>query len=183
MVKITLNEKVKKIISISINLLRVFKFKFLYKGKIEIPYRTKIRKGLKIELAPNGKLTIGKGVTFNYDCSISCLERVEIKNNTIFGENVKLYDHNHRFNDPTKPISKQGYSTGEIKIGSNCWIGSNVVILKNVTIGNNVVIGANSTIKESVPDNTIVRTRDDLVYDTIIMKSPVKLDETPLAAN
>lgn len=164
-------------------MLRVHRFKQFYKSKIEIPYKTKIRKGLKIEIAPGGKLKIGKGVTFNYDCSISCLESVYIGDNCIFGENVKLYDHNHRFNDPTKPISKQGYSKGKIKIGNNCWVGSNVVILKNVTIGNNVVIGANSTIKESIPDNTIVKNSNELIYEEIKMKSVVDTETLQTVVN
>ena len=45
------------------------------------------------------------------------------------GENVKMYDHNHVFEDIDLPIKKQGMKIGEINIGENCWLGANVTIL------------------------------------------------------
>ena len=73
------------------------------------------------------------------------------------GENVKVYDHNHRFNIENTLISEQGFSVGEVSIGENCWIGSNVIILKDAKIGNNCVIAAGSVINDVIPDNSIVR--------------------------
>jgi len=79
-----------------------------------------------------------------------------VGNNTIFGEGVRLYDHNHEFYDKGKLIINQGMKYGSIVIGDNCWIGSNTVILPNVTIGNNVVIGANNLIYKSIPSDTVI---------------------------
>lgn len=61
------------------------------------------------------------------------------------------------FKSKDERIINQGFKTGKVKIGNNCWIGSNVVILKGVTIGDNVVIGAGCVITESVENNKIVR--------------------------
>lgn len=36
---------------------------------------------------------------------------------TIFGETMRIYDHNHRFADPTTPIKDQGYSEA-VSIGN-----------------------------------------------------------------
>ena len=52
----------------------------------------------------------------------------------IFGENVKVYDHNHCYKDRTRLIKEQGYTSAPIHIGEHCWIGSNTIILKGVTI-------------------------------------------------
>lgn len=104
----------------------------------------------------NGKLLLGENVFFNNYCSINCLHEITIGNNSIFGEGVRLYDHNHEFYDKDKLIINQGMKYGSIVIGDNCWIGSNTVILPNVTIGNNVVIGANNLIYKSIPANTVV---------------------------
>lgn len=102
------------------------------------------------------KVVIGDGCFFNDNCSITCFEKVEIGNNSIFGEGVKIFDHNHRFNLKNKTISSQGYTHAPVKVGDNCWIGSNVVILKGVEIGDHCVIGAGVVLRESVPSGSIV---------------------------
>ncbi|MGZ0444451.1 DapH/DapD/GlmU-related protein [Citrobacter freundii] len=77
------------------------------------------------------------------------MERIEVKENTIFGEGVKVYDHDHVINNYFR-VSKNEFITSPIIIGSNCWIGSNVVILKGVNIVDNVIIGANSLVNKSI---------------------------------
>ncbi len=42
------------------------------------------------------QLIIGDNVFMNNYCSINCLDEIEIGENTLFGEGVKLYDHNHQ---------------------------------------------------------------------------------------
>jgi acetyltransferase-like isoleucine patch superfamily enzyme len=115
------------------------------------------RKYCNILIYKNATLEIGENVFFNRYCSINCLSNIVIGQNTIFGEGVKLYDHNHKFGEEGKPIWEQGYKKGNITIGSNCWIGSNVTILNNVEIGNNVVIGAGCLIYKNIPSNCVVK--------------------------
>ena len=79
---------------------------------------------------------------FNNYCSVCAQNEICIGDGTIFGENVKIYDHNHVYKDPSVLIKHQGYTSAPIHIGKHCWIGSNVTILKGVTIGDNCVIGA-----------------------------------------
>jgi acetyltransferase-like isoleucine patch superfamily enzyme len=126
-------------------------------ARLRIGKTTRFRKFCSITLDAEGKLTIGENTFFNNYCSINCLGTIEIGNNTLFGEGVKIYDPNHVFNKQDKLIENQGFSIGSISIGSNCWIGSNSIILNNVQIGDNVVIGAGCIITKSVAANTIVR--------------------------
>ncbi len=114
-----------------------------------------------------GMLKIGRGVFFNNGCSITCLNHIEIGDNCLFGEDVKIYDHNHKFRDKDLKISTQGYSEASIIIGDNCWIGSNVTILKNARIGNHVVVGAGCVIDQQIPDNTIVKQNRELILTKI----------------
>ncbi|MFV0226156.1 acyltransferase [Empedobacter falsenii] len=113
-----------------------------------------IRNNFNLVLGKNANLTIGDNVFLNNGCSINCLESVIIGENTLFGENVKLYDHNHRYD--TSQVYHKEFTTDSIKIGKNCWLGSNVVILKGVTIGDNVIIGAGCVIHKDVPANSII---------------------------
>lgn len=121
-----------------------------------------------IILSENGKITIGKKVFFNNNCSLNSLGTICIGDGSIFGENVKIYDHNHIY-DNGKKIYNSGFKIGFVKIGNNCWIGSNVTILRNVEIGDNVIIGANCLIYKSIKSNTIIMQKSDyIVRDNII---------------
>jgi teichuronic acid biosynthesis glycosyltransferase TuaG len=115
----------------------------------------------------DAKLTIGCNVSFNNYCSINCMNSIDIGNNSWFGEGVRMYDHNHKFNDSLVPFTAQGFTSKPIKIGNNCWIGSNTVLLQGVEIGDNSVIGANNLIHKSVPPNTIVKARAMESMETI----------------
>ena len=108
---------------------------------------------------------IGDNCFFNRGCSLNILEGLEIGDNCIFGENVKIYDQNHRFSRGDLPIREQGYKTAKIQIGSDCWIGSNTVILKGVTIGSGCVIGAGCIIDRDIPENSIVRANSETTVE------------------
>lgn len=139
-------------------------------AKLFIGASTMFRKNCSLILDESGSLTIGEGNFFNNGCSISCLGIIEIGDNTLFGEGVKLYDHNHVFNKAGFIIRNQGYTIGQIRIGNNCWIGSNCIILNNVTIGDNVVIGAGCLITASIPSNTVVRLKEQTYSSPLLLR-------------
>ncbi|MBR4325856.1 MAG: acyltransferase [Bacteroidales bacterium] len=130
-----------------------------------LPLSCKFRFGLNIVI--DNKIAIvkiGENCFFNNFCSINSLCKIEIGNNVIMGENVKIYDHNHKYKEHNVVINNQGFTCKPIKIGNNCWIGSNVTILKGVTIGDNCVIGAGCVIYKEVPSNTLVINKQDIIY-------------------
>lgn len=131
-------------------------------NKFKYGKKFNVRNGLMIMIDKNGKLDIGDNVFFNRHCTIGVVEKIEIDDGTIFGEMVKIYDHNHRFRNSKILIKNQGYTSSAIKIGKQCWIGSGVIILKGANIGNNCVIGAGCIIDYAVPDNTIVTQTKDV---------------------
>ena len=51
-----------------------------------------------------GKITIAGRVFFNSNVSISSVDSVEIGDGCLFGENVKIYDHDHKFGPEVKVI-------------------------------------------------------------------------------
>lgn len=100
---------------------------------------------------------------FNRNCSMTSLGEINIGNDCIFGENVKIYDHNHKTDFTNGLFRKQGYVVGRVEIGSNVWIGSDVLILPNVRIGNNTVIAAGAIITKNIPDNvTYIQKRNSV---------------------
>lgn len=138
-----------------ISVLKIIIWKILYNKHLKIRKGCIFYQGTHITIENGAEIEIGKNCFFNHGTSLTALKKITIGNDCLFGENVKLYDHNHVYaND--KLIRKQGYKCAEISIGNNCWIGSNVVILKGVKIGNNVVIGAGTTVTKNIKDNTVV---------------------------
>lgn len=124
-----------------------------------------IRNYCNILVGNEAQLIIGDNVFMNNYCSINCLDEIEIGDNTLFGEGVKLYDHNHQH---TKgKVEHHIFTKASIKIGKNCWLGSNVSVLKGVTVGDNTIIGAGCTIYKDVPANSIVINKQELMVKSV----------------
>ncbi|MCM1131342.1 MAG: acyltransferase [Roseburia sp.] len=130
------------------------KIKLLYGKRFQYGKKFFFRKRFEVRI-DKGQIIIGDNCFFNNDCSINSLNCIYIGRDCIFGENVKIYDHNHRF-DKSVLIGTQGYKSSKITIGNNCWLGSNVTILSKAQIGNNCIIGAGTVINENIPDDSIV---------------------------
>ncbi|WP_281169898.1 acyltransferase [Ferrimonas futtsuensis] len=122
-------------------------------GKLVAKGRLKARSGFILNLI-SGKIDIGKNVFFNSGVSISCQESISIGDGCIFGENIKVYDHDHVISFGTS-YCDTGFKSKPIKIGKNVWIGANVVILKGVSVGDNSVVGAGTLLNKDVPANSI----------------------------
>lgn len=131
-------------------------------GKFKVGKRFTFRRGFSLMIDKGGEVIVGNNVFFNNYCSLNANERITIGDGTIFGENVRVYDHNHCYRNPDVPIKEQGFTSAPVSIGKHCWIASNVVILKGVTIGDNCVIGAGCVIHKDVPANTVVVNKQEL---------------------
>ena len=132
-----------------------------HKAKISISKLCVFRRGCILSVEGEGHISIGENSFFNNNCSLTSIGSILIGKNNLFGEGVKIYDHNHVYIDLNEPIQNQGFQIGNIIIGNNCWIGSNCIILNNVTIGDNVIIGANNLVYKSIPANTIVKSNQN----------------------
>lgn len=145
------------IIKIYFHLLSLIKkilYKSIYGNKITFGKHVTWRDDFHIMIGKNGNVSIGNNCFFNNDCSVNCFNKIEICENTIFGENVRIYDHDHILKNEKIRVKNQGYKMGEVHIGANCWIGSNVVILRNTTIGDNCIIGAGTVVKGKFDNNS-----------------------------
>jgi acetyltransferase-like isoleucine patch superfamily enzyme len=142
-----------------------FKFRFsniksLYIGK---NVRIKINKGNVLSLGNNvyiddycsfdcieGSIYVGDNTFFNTNNKIVSLKRISIGSNCLFGPNIGIFDHDHRYDINDLPIISQGYNTKEINIGNNIWIGCNSTITRGVSICDKVVVAANSVVTKDI---------------------------------
>ena len=116
-----------------------------------------------ITVKQGAQLIIGKN-TYITRATISCLEKVEIGENCILGEGMKIFDHNHQYTKEPFSVSKTQFNTAPIKIGNNVWTGANCIILKGVTIGHNVILGAGCVVYKDVPDNTLLVNKQEFIF-------------------
>lgn len=106
-----------------------------------------------------GRMEIGKGVLFNNNCNVVCKDTIIIGENSIFGPNVCIFDHNHRFD---MQGVKDEYKMAPVTIGRNCWIGAGTTILKGTIIGDGCVIGAGSVVQGVIPGHSVVTSGREL---------------------
>jgi acetyltransferase-like isoleucine patch superfamily enzyme len=126
--------------------------------------RVYLQTGCRLEAHNEAVLRIGNRVSFNRGCSIVAHYGIEIGDETIFGEYVTIYDHNHYFDNPSTPLLRlQGYRGKPVCIGRNVWIGTSVFVGAGVTIGDNCVIGAHTIITQDILANSVVYGKVQLV--------------------
>lgn len=134
-------------------------YRLVYGNKFKVGEQFKFRSSFRLYIEPSGHVTFGNNCFINNYFSAASIEGIDIGNDCIFGEGVKIYDHNHKYAEKDKgiPIHSQGFTSKPVVIGNNCWIASNVTILAGVHIGDNCVIGANCLVYKDVPAGTIMK--------------------------
>lgn len=101
-------------------------------------------------------LRIGDGTSIVGGCVISVARSVVIGKSVLMAKNVYIADHQHAFEDTTRPVLSQGVTRiGAIEIGDGAWLGENVVVGPGVRIGRGAVVGANAVVLVSIPDYSV----------------------------
>src|ERR671939_433975 len=92
----------------------------------------------------------------NLGVMVAAMDLVEIGSHCMLANGCMVTDANHRFDDPDKPVTWQGFTTkGPTRVGDNVWCGAHVVITSGVTVGERCVIGANSVVTTDLPPYSI----------------------------
>jgi acetyltransferase-like isoleucine patch superfamily enzyme len=128
----------------------------LDEGRLRIGRNTLLEPGCWLTLASDAEIEIGEGCFLNKNTMLAASERIEIGDHVMFANNCFVGDSDHRYDDPDKPITHQGFvPRGAVRIGSNCWFGVNCVVTGGVEIGDRCVIGANSVVTRDLPPGVI----------------------------
>ena len=93
---------------------------------VELGQDITLRSFVCLEVGNGATLKLGNRVFFNNHCSIRCEHHIEIGKDTMFGDGVRIFDHNHQYSN--YHVEKIAFNYGKISIGKNCWIGANVVV-------------------------------------------------------
>ncbi|OWO94142.1 hexapeptide transferase [Rhizobium esperanzae] len=102
-----------------------------------------------------GHALVRGDVVLGDDCSVNpfaCVSgKVTCGNGVRIASHASIVGFNHGFDDPDRPIHRQGVVSIGIIIGDDVWIGANCVILDGVTIGNGAVIAAGAVVTQDIP--------------------------------
>ncbi len=125
-------------------------------GRLEVGEGTLLEPHVWLTADGDARIRIGQGSFLNIGVMVAAADLVEIGDHCMFANGCFVTDSNHRFDDPDRPITWQGFmSKGPTRIGDNVWCGANVVVTSGVTIGERSVIGANSVVTEDIPPHSI----------------------------
>ena len=125
-------------------------------GRLEIGEDTLLEPGCWLTLSPEARIRIGQGCFLNRNTMLAALDLIENGDHVMFANNCFVGDAVHRHDDPSKPITRQGFEPqGRVRIGSNCWFGVGCVVTGGVEIGERCVIGANSVVTQDIPPRVI----------------------------
>ena len=128
----------------------------LREGRLEIGAHTLLEPHVWITAPAPARVRIGEESFVNVAVMVAALELVEIGAHCMFANGCVITDANHRFDDPDRPVTWQGFAgKGPTRVGDNTWCGANVVITSGVTVGERCVIGANSVVTADVPPYSI----------------------------
>lgn len=148
---------------------RYIKKKQRFFGKYILRNRSNIKIGKNFKAYHNffaeahekGEIIIGDGCVFNRNAYLTCFQKIIIGDNSLFGPNLFIGDHDHgiyegklQSNPREKPVFRE-ILPQSIEIGENVWVGNNVTIMKGSKIGYGSIIGANSIVKGTIPPLTI----------------------------
>jgi len=120
-------------------------------GRLDVGPEVLFEPGVWITAPGEARVRIGAGSFLNQGVMLASEQLVEIGEHCMLANGCFVSDANHRFDDPQKPITWQGFqSKGPTRIGDNCWLGANVVVTSGVSIGERCVIGANSVVTHDI---------------------------------
>lgn len=104
-------------------------------GAVTIGERSAIGRASEV-VANGGSITIGSDVRIAANCFLSTA--------------------NHRFDNPSLPIARQGIRVRDVVVEDDVWIGFGACVLPGVTIGRGSIVGAGAVVTKDVPSGSIV---------------------------
>lgn len=125
------------------------------KGQLIMGEKISTFSNVHLSTGKNGLLKIGSHTFFNRNCIVVARKQIVIGERCLFGPNVSIYDHDHKFG--VGGVQPNEYNEESIVIGNGCWIGANVVILRGTRLGDGCIVGAGTVLKGEYPSKVIIK--------------------------
>lgn len=104
-------------------------------------------------------VTIGERTVFHHPRSAKVDEQyptlIKIGNNCHFANDFTIYTHDYSWCVGSNINGELFGACGKVEIGDNVFCGQDVTILRNVKIGSNCIIGSKSLVCKNIPDGEV----------------------------
>lgn len=127
-------------------------------GFIRFGEQVEIRENCIFNVTAGGRIDIDDRVFINDGCCINARDMVCIGADTMLGQGVKIYDHDHDYHSTD---IKKYFKIDPVNIGKNTWICSDVIILKGCEIGEGSVVAAGTIVRKNVSQKVMYYSRRD----------------------
>ncbi|EGW37830.1 acyltransferase [Desulfosporosinus sp. OT] len=122
--------------------------------KISLGNNTIIKSNVIIQ--GQGRLSIGDQSYISENSVIGCNEEIQIGKAVMLATGVSIRDTDHKFDNISIDMVRQGIVTSKVVIEDNVWIGANVSITKGVRIGTGSIVAANAVVTKDVEQFSVV---------------------------
>ncbi len=106
------------------------------------------------------RIVIDDHCVINAQCVISAQTNIHLERNVMVSACSLIADHNHAYEDISRPIQTQGLTPGgTIRIEEGCWIGHGAAIVcgqGELVLGRNSVVAANALVTRSFPPYSVI---------------------------
>lgn len=106
--------------------------------------------GVRLEVGPAARLSIGTGTFINRNAEIIAWKDVSIGRYCMIGWDVLIMDTDQH------ALPARGLVNRPVRLGDRVWIGARALILKGVTIADGAIIGAGAIVTRDVPAGAVV---------------------------
>lgn len=158
-------------------LMRLLLLKLKHRKRLKLDGLCFICPGVKLEIGPTARLSIGRWAWIGHDCkirvhegevcigaktvmgqecTISAYQHVSIGRECIIADRVMLIDFDHGVVEVERPIRLQGIYKRDVRVGHNVWMGYGACVLRGVSIGENSVLGTYAVATSDVPANAVM---------------------------
>jgi len=105
----------------------------------------------------DGDIKIESGVSLSANCTVVSSNRLTIEKGTVIGAySYLLSGGEYDYTDSTPFAEQSGMqTTGELVVGSNCWLGARVTVLDGASVGEHCVIGAGAVVTKPIPPDSL----------------------------
>ncbi len=103
-----------------------------------------------------GCLEFGQNTYCGHMCTFGVNESIKIGSNVMIASFCNFRDSDHKIDDTSTLMSKQGFYTRPIVIEDDVWIGHGVSVLKGVHIGTGAIVAAGAVVTNDVLSYSIV---------------------------
>ena len=102
----------------------------------------------------HGRIVLGRRVTCLRGVTFNSYQRIEIGDDSAFGDGCYVQDNDHG-TEPETPVMQQPSHGSPIAIGADVWFGARCIVLKGVSVGDHTIVGAGSVVVKSLPPEVV----------------------------